>query len=84
MQKRTFRDGDTMVYFFTGLIYHHVCYFIGEKGHCLYTTEASVLFCDLKLRKGETKKCKWFCYRDLNNISGNQVYFIIIVRLKYT
>lgn len=35
---------------------------MGEKGHCLYTTEASVLFCDLKLRKGETKK---FIYSDV-------------------
>ena len=31
---------------------------MGEKGHCLCSTDASVLFCDLKLGKGECKKCK--------------------------
>jgi hypothetical protein len=35
---------------------------MGEKGHCLCSTAASVLFCDLKLKKGENKK---FLYSQL-------------------
>lgn len=29
---------------------------MGERGHCLYSTQACVLFCDLTILKGETKK----------------------------
>jgi len=32
-----------------------------SRGHCLYSTDASILFCDLKLKPGESKK---FVYKE--------------------